>query len=64
MKSSLMTFTPFLGLNRAYLEGKRAAKKGLIENPYPIPDQRGTRSFNPHDSWKRGWLAGKTEKSR
>lgn len=52
--------SPHSELHRAYLEGKRAAKKGLLENPYPMPQQqRGTRNFGPHASWRRGWLAGK-----
>jgi len=51
----------FSELHKAYLAGKRAARKGLAENPYPVPAQQGDRSFSQHGSWKRGWLAGKKE---
>lgn len=51
-------------LQRAYLLGVKAGRAGLIENPYPKPLQRGTRSFTPRASWERGRLAGRKTSKR
>jgi hypothetical protein len=60
----MKTESVYSSLHRAYLRGVRAGRAGLIENPYPMPLQRGTRSFTERMSWERGRMAGKRQANK
>jgi ribosome modulation factor len=53
----------YLKVDKAYKAGMRAGKAGKPKETNPYPRSKGGVSFTEHDSWFRGWLAGRERKS-